>query len=229
MAVPADPKVPSAPEESRQRAWVPVRSLGPRQRDRIAVHLLALDLQDRYLRFGHPASDAQIQKYVDVLDFEQDEIFGIFNRRLELIAMAHLAFALPPSTGERPTAAEFGVSVSRQARGRGFGQRLFEHAILHARNRGVTTLTIHALSENVAMLRIARKLGGTIQRDGSESQAQVLLPPDNLASHLDALVAQQAAEIDYQVKRQGRAVDQILDIIAEVRSKIGASARIGEE
>ena len=32
-----------------------------------------------------------MSKYVDMLDFEHDEVFGIFNRRLELIAMAHLA------------------------------------------------------------------------------------------------------------------------------------------
>src|SRR5215210_7224547 len=72
-------------------AWVPIRSLSPRHRSRIAEHLLELGTADRYLRFGYPATDAQIGKYVDMLDFERDEVFGIFNRRLELIAMAHLA------------------------------------------------------------------------------------------------------------------------------------------
>ena len=72
---------------------VPIRSIGPRERDRIAQHLLALAQHDRYLRFGYAASDEQVQRYVDGLDFERDELFGIYNRRLELIAMAHLAFA----------------------------------------------------------------------------------------------------------------------------------------
>ena len=134
--------------------WVPIRSLGPRHRERIATHLQALDVSDRYLRFGYPANDAQISKYVDMLDFEQDEVFGIFNRRLELIALAHLAHAgVKPEAGAR-VMSEFGVSVLPQARGRGFGRRLFEHAMLHARNRGVETLFIHALSENTAMLKI---------------------------------------------------------------------------
>ena len=76
-------------------AGVPVRSLGPRHRGRIAAHLLALSDADRYLRFGYPATDAQMSKYVDLLDFERDEVFGIFNRRLELIAVAHPLALIP--------------------------------------------------------------------------------------------------------------------------------------
>ena len=80
---------PSGPEASGPSpVLVPIRSLGPSYRSRIAAHLLALEPQDRYLRFGYAASDEQVQRYVDQLDFERDEIFGIYNRRLELIAMA---------------------------------------------------------------------------------------------------------------------------------------------
>ncbi|MBL8331275.1 MAG: GNAT family N-acetyltransferase, partial [Rubrivivax sp.] len=67
-----------------------MRSLTSRHRSRILTHLLGLDEHDRYMRFGFAASDAQIGHYTDSLDFERDELFGIFNRRLELIAMAHL-------------------------------------------------------------------------------------------------------------------------------------------
>lgn len=190
--------------------WVPVRSLGARQRDRITTHLLALGERDRYLRFGHAAGDAQIQRYVENLDFDKDEIFGIFNRKLELIAMAHLAFPLAGPGGSPPTVAEFGVSVSSAARGRGFGRRLFEHAMLHARNRHVGTLVIHALSENTAMLRIATSLGAIVCREGSESEARLQLPPDDLASRLDAIVETQAAELDYRLKQHGVAVERML-------------------
>ena len=41
--------------------------------------------------------------------------------------------------------AEFGVSVASHLRGRGYGDRLFDHAALHARNRGIDTLLVHAL------------------------------------------------------------------------------------
>ena len=57
----------------RGRSWVPIRSLGPRHRTRISTHLIALDERSRYLRFGYAATDAQIHRYVDMIDFEQDE------------------------------------------------------------------------------------------------------------------------------------------------------------
>lgn len=191
--------------------WVPIRSLGPRHRERIAAHLISLDVSDRYLRFGYPASDAQISKYVDMLEFEQDEVFGIFSRRLELIAMAHLAHIGIANPDGGPAMSEFGVSVLPRGRRRGFGRRLFEHAVLHARNRGVKTLFIHALSENTAMLKIARDAGATVVREGSESDARLKLPPDTLASHVGEIVEHQVAELDYQLKVHARKVNSFFD------------------
>ncbi len=210
-------------------SWVPIRSLGPRHRERIAAHLLSLEVSDRYLRFGYAATDAQISKYVDMLDFEQDEVFGIFSRRLELIAMAHLAHSVPASMRNGPAMSEFGVSVLPTARKRGFGRRLFEHAMLHARNRGVETLLIHALSENTAMLKIARNAGATVVREGSESDAWLKLPPDTFASHVDELVEHQAAELDYRLKLHARQVGGLLNVIGEVKTSLGKVSHVAEE
>jgi len=221
----AEPAVPARPTWS----WVPIRSLGPRHRERIAAHLLALAPSDRYLRFGYAASDAQISKYVDMLDFEQDEVFGIFSRRLELIAMAHLAHSVAAPRKNGAAMSEFGVSVLPHARDRGFGRRLFEHAMLHARNRGVETLLIHALSENTAMLKIARRAGATVVREGSESDAWLKLPPDSFASHIDELVEQQAAELDYRLKVHARQVGGLLDVIQDVKASMGKAANVAEE
>jgi hypothetical protein len=106
--------------------------------------------------------------------------------------------------------AEFGVSVLAQARRRGFGKRLFEHATLHARNRGVGALFIHALSENTAMLKIARDAGARVRREGSETEAWLELPPDTFASHLDELVGERAAELDYRLKAQAHQLGKLL-------------------
>jgi ribosomal protein S18 acetylase RimI-like enzyme len=191
-------------------SWVPIRSLGPRHRERILSHLLALDERSRYLRFGYAATDAQISRYVDTIDFTQDEVFGIFNRRLELIAMAHLAHRAGNPAKGQATMSEFGVSVLPKARRRGFGARLFEHAMLHARNRGVDTIFIHALSENTAMLKIARNAGATVERDGAESEAWLKLGPDSFVSHLDEILGDQAAELDYRLKLRARRAEQLL-------------------
>lgn len=188
--------------------WVPIRSLAERHRPRVLAHLLQLEEQDRYLRFGYHASDAQVGRYVDLLDFRRDEVFGIFNRRLELIGMAHLAY-LAQSPAER-NLAEFGVSVSPHARGRGYGARLFEHAVLHARNRHVDTMIIHALSENTAMLRIARNAGATVMREGGDAEARLKLPPESFSSHLEEMVEVQAGELDYQLKSNAQRVDALV-------------------
>lgn len=180
---------------------VPIRSLGENHRARIAGHLKALDAHDRYYRFGFAANDEQIDRYVDGLNFERDEIFGIYNRHLVLIAMAHLAFA--PDTGADPSA-EFGVSVLPQARGRHYGTRLFERAVMHARNVGVRKLYVHVLSENAAMLSIARHGGATFVRDGAETEGHLVLPSATLNSHLTELVEEQLAQANYRIKLQAQ-------------------------
>ncbi|MEK8053366.1 GNAT family N-acetyltransferase [Ideonella sp. DXS22W] len=220
-ATPGQPR-----DEVPHPSWVPIRSLAPKHRHRILAHLLALPERDRYLRFGYPATDGQITRYVEALNFERDEVFGIYNRHIQLIALAHLAFA--GDGGPGGPGAEFGGSVLPHARGRGYGARLFEHAMLHARNGHVDTLYIHALSENTVMLRIARKAGAIVQRSGSESDAYLRLPPETLASQVEQWVGEGAAAIDYQIKRQTRRVGSLIEAIGEVKSGVarpGQAAR----
>ena len=227
---------PAAQPERRRRtrrahSWVPIRSLAPRHRERILAHLQRLDERDRYLRFGYIASDEQLQRYVESLDFSRDEVFGIFNRRLQLIALAHLAYeprSLTPGD-DKPPRAEFGVTVLERARGRGFGARLFEHAVLHARNRSIDTLFIHALSENAAMLNLARKAGAEVHRDGSESQALLKLPPETFASHVGQMVEGGAAELDYRFKVQAQRVDRLLEAIADVKARLDDVGSTGSQ
>jgi RimJ/RimL family protein N-acetyltransferase len=196
---------------------VPIRSLGPSHRGRITAHLHALDADDRYLRFGYPATDEQIERYVAGLDFERDDIFGIYNRKLELIAMAHLAYSADP---EMTSCAEFGVSVLKKARGRGYGQRLFDRAVMHARNEGVEMLFIHALSENHAMLRIAGKAGARMERAGSETDAFLRLPPATFDSRMAEIVEEQVAQTDYRFKQQARRFWAFLAGVQEVRQGV---------
>jgi GNAT superfamily N-acetyltransferase len=196
---------------------VPIRSIGPGQRDRIMAHLLSLEPHDRYLRFGYAANDEQITRYVDGLNFERDELFGIFNRKLDLIAMAHLAFSIDP---QYVSCAEFGVSVAKGARGRGYGSRLFERASMHARNEGVTQLFIHALSENTAMLKIARHAGAIIERDGSESEAHLRLQPASFDSRVSEMVNQQVALTDYHLKVQAKQFWRLLAVLQDIRQGV---------
>lgn len=211
-ALPANPT--GAPGGRRlAEPWVPIRSLDSSHRQKIRSHLNSLPDHDRYLRFGYPATDEQVGRYVDSLNFGCDEIFGVFNRRLQLTAMAHLAH---PSGPEAAHVAEFGVSVLPRYRGKGLGAKLFGHAMLHARNRGIGTLFIHALSENATMLHIARKAGARVRRSGPEADAFLQLPPETLASHLEEMVAEGVAAIDYGWKANLLAMDSLASGLAEV-------------
>lgn len=171
------PPAPSDPFDTPDTLDTPaqpaIRALGPGCRAQIAQHLLALDCADRYLRFGYAAGDEQIRRYVGQIDFGSDRIYGVYDRRQQLIAVAHLAQLVEPP-GQ---CAEFGVSVCKSARGRGLGTQLFAHAARHARNAGVQVLFVHALSQNSAMLKIARRAGASVRCDGAQSQAWLQLPP----------------------------------------------------
>jgi RimJ/RimL family protein N-acetyltransferase len=205
------------PEESpsARAPWVAViRRLGPRHRGRIARHLKALDERDRYLRFGYLANDDQIQAYVDSLDFDRDAIFGIYNRRLELVAMAHVAHSVDRSFD---ACAEFGVSVSPSVRGHGYGSKLFARAMRHARNEGVQLMFIHALSENKAMINIARKAGATVEHDGSEASAYLKLPPATFESQVTEILEEQLAQTDYRLKVQAKNFWKFLSGLQDVR------------
>ena len=211
--------LPAEQSATVRAPWVAViRRLGVRHRGRIVRHLQSLDEHDRYLRFGYLASDAQIQTYGDSLNFEDDAIFGIYNRRLELVAMAHLAHSVDRSYA---ACAEFGVSVLPSVRGHGYGSKLFARAMRHARNEGVYLMFIHALSENKAMLNIARKAGASVEYDGSEARAYLRLLPATFESQVTEILEEQIAEADYRLKFQAKQFWDFLTGVQDIRRGVG--------
>jgi ribosomal protein S18 acetylase RimI-like enzyme len=194
--------------------WVPICQLNESHRPLIERHLLALGERDRYLRFGYPATDERIRQHVAQLDFNQHELLGIFNRRLDLVGTAHLAYG----NSERHMC-EFAVSVLPHTRGRGYGKRLFAHAARHCQNRRVDQLFIHALTENTTMLRIARGAGARVRHEGSESEAWLQLPPDSLGSHVTELVDTRAALLNYVAKVAHKQVQWSLGLVADLKSR----------
>lgn len=201
---------------SKPSAIVPIREIGPRYREQVASHLLALDAHDRYLRFGYAANERQIRHYVEHIPFERDHVLGIFNRHLTLVAMAHLAFPVDKTQGF----AEFGVSVLPHVRGRGLGARLFERAATHAVNRGIQTLYIHTLSENTAMLRIARQAGAKVERAGSESEAHLSLPAASFKSRMGQMLADRMGQMDYWLKAERKQLRGWVATAQEVREAV---------
>jgi|SRR5688572_15114604 len=137
-------------------------------REALLSHFLALDGEDRRLRFGTPAADQVLHEYVERLDFVRDGLFAVRDAEGAIMAAVHVAI------GGR--AAELGLSVSAGHRGRGCGGALFARAVDFLRNRGTRKVFVHCLAENQAMRHLAMRHGMRLTTQGSESEGYLTLP-----------------------------------------------------
>jgi ribosomal protein S18 acetylase RimI-like enzyme len=79
-----------------------------------------------------------------------------------------------------------GLSVLPGCRGKGYGDALLRRAVTYLRNRGVREVFVHCLTENSAMMHLARKNGMRIIYSGGESDARLELD----AATADSFVAE---------------------------------------
>jgi RimJ/RimL family protein N-acetyltransferase len=143
-----------------------------RESDRSALeeHFLSLQGDDRRLRFGSNINDDGLREYVARLDFDRDGLFAVHDDEdIRLLAVIHVA-----STRD---SAELGLSVLQGHRGQGLGSALFTRAVTYLRNRGTSEVFVHCLSENGAMMHLARKNGMRIMPAGTETDARLALDP----------------------------------------------------
>src|SRR6266567_95876 len=146
----------AAPLPRGKDRW-PVIELSRRDRWAIERHFLALDREDRRLRFGTPSSDDWIRSYLEGIDFGRDSVFGVFDKAWQLIGVAHL--------GRTPEAVEVGLSVLPAHRNLGIGSSLVERAGLRARSWGVRRLIVQFAGDNGAMKHLAAKHGLALEYD----------------------------------------------------------------
>ena len=169
-----------------------VRELSRLERPALEPHFLALGHEDRRLRFGTAFNDAAVRAYVGRIDFERDALFAVFDDSLHIIGAAHVA------RGDGH--AELGVSVLEGHRGRGLGGALLARAHLRARNWGVHALFMHCLTENAAMMHLARRQEMEIVAQSGEADAWLRLSPADASSHFGEVFAQRVALFDFALK-----------------------------
>jgi GNAT superfamily N-acetyltransferase len=171
-----------------------IKELSSFERPALERHFLALAGEDRRLRFGAGLNDFAVRAYVNGINFRRDAVFGVLDDELRVIGAAHLA--------RSNSHAELGVSVLPGHRNRGIGGALLGRAHTHARNWGVHALFMHCLTENSAMLHLARKQRMEIVSDAGEADAWLKLPPADASSYLSAVFDQRVALYDYALKSQ---------------------------
>jgi hypothetical protein len=70
------------------------------------------------------------------------------------------------------------------------------------------------------MLKIARKAGARVQRDGSESDAYLSLPAADLDSQVHEMIEEGMADLDFQIKARAKQFLQLLTTMQEVRKGV---------
>ena len=189
---------------------IPVQRLSASARDAYRTHLVALDPEDKRLRFGSMIGADGIEAYVDRIDFERDVVFGVRDDELRIVAAAHLAILDDDS-------AELGVSVDAAHRRRGNGSALVRRAAEHARNRNLRMLYMHCLAENAAMMNVARRAGMAVVYDSGHANAHLTLPPADPASRVGEALADGIALVDFTLKTQANTMARIAQTLRERR------------
>ena len=158
-----------------------VQRLSRFQTAEMLAHLCALPPEDLRLRFGAPIGRHALEKYVNGIDFSNDRVFGIFDRELKLASLAHLA------VDRGRDFAELGLSVAPESRRYGHGEALLRRAATHASSLGLHMIYMHCLSENSALMGLARKAGFKIVAARGEADATKRLEesrPEGIAMEL---------------------------------------------
>jgi RimJ/RimL family protein N-acetyltransferase len=169
----------------------------------IKRHFSALGAEDLRLRFGAPVRTEQIDNYVNGIDFERDAVFGVYADDLTLIGVAHLP--------RRDDKAELGLSVLPRFRASGIGTALFKRAVVHARNEQVDQLFMHCLTQNDAIMHIARKEGMRVVYEHSEADAYLELPSGNAITLGEEMLDRNLALFDWSCKACFASPRQVLE------------------
>ncbi|WP_306223050.1 GNAT family N-acetyltransferase [Bosea beijingensis] len=129
-----------------------IRRLWPTERDLFREHLLRLDPVTRHQRFGTVVNDAFLENYARTTFGVGGLVYGyVVDGAVRGAAELRGLDDIIALTGEAA------FSVEAPWRRRGVGSQLFGRLITAARNRGVRTLYLTCLPENMAMRRLAAK------------------------------------------------------------------------
>lgn len=155
---------------------------------RYKLHLLSLDEESRYMRFGYHIKTEQIRDLCNKWRDNADKhiIFAIENSDLEVVGIAHVSL--------EDTPAELAFSVLKECQGQGMGDALMKRAIEYCQNHGIKTGCMVCLGSNDKIKGLARKHGIKLQTSHGETVADIELEPATPLSVMhEAYVSQLAA------------------------------------
>jgi GNAT superfamily N-acetyltransferase len=163
--------------------------------DRYRKHLLCLDVDSRYLRFGYPITDVAINALCDKfeLNFHRHRVFVIEDDDLNVVAAGHI------SLEDRPI--ELAFSVLKPYQARGMGSSLMGRVIEWCQNRGLKHGCMVCLRHNLAIRKLAARYGILVQ-DGTELLADIAIPAVSPVSIMHEAAVNSMAKFDHLGKVQ---------------------------
>jgi GNAT superfamily N-acetyltransferase len=172
-----------------------VYRLRPNEYSRYRKHLLALDADSRYTRFGYMIKDEVIEQLCDRFEANPrlHKIFVIENERLEVVAAGHIAL----EDGET----ELAFSVLKEYRKQGMGDALMKRTIEWCQNRNIKGGCMVCLSTNTAIKRLAGKHGVLINQ-GGETLTNIVIPQATPTSVIHEVMESNIARLDHLGKVQ---------------------------
>jgi len=172
-----------------------VYHLQPFEYERYRDHLLALDSNSRYLRFGYQISDENIHALCDRIESEpaKHQIFVIDDRNLNVLAAGHVSVAGAET--------ELAFSVLKEHQGQGMGSALMKRCISWCQNRGIRHGNMVCLATNTAIRKLASR-HGVLVNDRGEVTADLAIPESDISSIFDEFVDRNIASLDHLGKVQ---------------------------
>jgi len=169
------------------------RILLPNEFDLYQTHVMNLDSQSRFCRFGGYLNDGAVKAYLDNLKYTQNIIIGHFDNN-QLAGAALISF----DSLFKKEICELALSVDQSYRKRGLGKKLFKRAMLWACNLGFKKIHIQCLQQNQWTVKQAKKLG--FQLSNEEGEVYATMEPQLWQKiHLPGLLTAEILEWNHYV------------------------------
>lgn len=174
--------------------YASVRRVLPHEYPKYRQHLKALDAESKTLRFGYPVTDYVIDQLCDQIeeDHSNHVLFAIENRKLEFIAIGHIAVE---------QGMELAFSVLKKHQGKGFGNLLMRRCIQYCRTHGILKGCMVCLSSNATIRHLCKKYGISLENDQGETLASIELSPASMDTYISEAIDDNLSALDYITKR----------------------------
>ena len=167
---------------------------------RYRTHLLSLDEESRYMRFGFHIKNDTINELCSKweLSGSKHTVFAIENDNMEIVGVAHLSL--------EDDIPELAFSVFKEYQGKGMGDALMKRAIEYCQNKGIKTGCMVCLATNDKIKNLARKNNVLVISEHGDSVGEIEIPDPTPLSYWKEYVEDNLGKLDHLGKAQRKFV-----------------------